>query len=89
MRNLRIFHNGKIATTSKPYFAEAIAVENVKVSSVGGNSDVLRPKKPDTDARPGMPCDVEEQFHHPAQPFALLWSRSRDALAELPFICTD
>ena len=28
MENLRIFHNGKIATNSKPYFAEAIAVED-------------------------------------------------------------
>jgi predicted amidohydrolase YtcJ len=49
MRNLRIFHNGKIATNSQPYFAEAIAVEDGKIVSVGRNSDVLRLKKPDTD----------------------------------------
>src|ERR1700752_1542872 len=49
MGNLRIFHNGKIATNSKPYFAEAIAVENGKIASVGRNSEVLRLKKPDTE----------------------------------------
>jgi predicted amidohydrolase YtcJ len=49
MGNLRIFHNGKIATNSKPYFAEAIAVEDGKISSVGRNSEVLRLKKPDTE----------------------------------------
>ena len=42
MGNLRIFHNGKIATNSKPYFAEAIAVEDGKISSVGRNSEVLQ-----------------------------------------------
>jgi predicted amidohydrolase YtcJ len=50
MGNLRIFHNGKIATNSMPYFAEAIAVEDGKIASVGRNSDVLRLKKPDTEA---------------------------------------
>src|SRR6266581_6615486 len=49
MGNLRIFHNGKIATNSKPYFAEAIAVENGKISSVGRNSEILRLKKADTE----------------------------------------
>jgi hypothetical protein len=49
MGNLKIFHNGKIATNSKPYFAEAIAVEDGKISSVGRNSEVLRLKQPDTD----------------------------------------
>src|SRR6201985_881485 len=49
MGNLRIFHNGKIATNSKPYFAEAIAVENGKIASVGRNSEVLQLKKPDTE----------------------------------------
>ena len=49
MGNLRIFHNGKIATNSKPYFAEAIAVENGKIASVGRNSEVLRLKTPDTE----------------------------------------
>lgn len=50
MGSLRIFHHGKIATNSTPYFAEAVAVENGKVISVGQNSDVLRLKKPDTEA---------------------------------------
>src|SRR5246127_4319501 len=49
MGKLRIFHNGKIATNSKPYFAEAIAVQDGKIASVGRNSDVLRLKKPDTE----------------------------------------
>jgi predicted amidohydrolase YtcJ len=48
MGKLTIFHNGKIATNSRPYFAEAIAVENGKVSSVGLDSDVLRLKTPET-----------------------------------------
>src|ERR1700756_5555137 len=49
MGKLRIFHNGKIATNSKPYFAEAIAVEGGKIASVGRKSDVLRLKKADTE----------------------------------------
>jgi hypothetical protein len=49
MGNLRIFHNGKIATNSKPYFAEALGVEDGKISAAGRNSDVLRLKKPDTE----------------------------------------
>jgi predicted amidohydrolase YtcJ len=49
MGNLRIFHNGKIATNSNPYFAEAIAVEGGKISSVGQNAEVLRLKKLDTE----------------------------------------
>src|SRR6202453_4160864 len=48
MGELSIFHNGKIATNSKPYFAEAIAVEDGTVSSVGLDSDVLRLKTPET-----------------------------------------
>src|ERR1700722_15769258 len=49
MGNLSIFHNGKIATNSKPYFAEAIAVKDGKVFSVGRNWEILRSKKPDTE----------------------------------------
>src|SRR5438105_3378954 len=49
MGKLRVFHNGKIATNSKPYFAEAIAVEDGKIASVGRNSEVLRLKSPDTE----------------------------------------
>jgi predicted amidohydrolase YtcJ len=49
MGALRIFHNGKIATNSKPYFAEAIAVENGKIASAGRNSEVLRLKTPETE----------------------------------------
>src|SRR3984957_3417964 len=49
MGKLRIFYNGKIATNSKQYFAEAIAVEDGKLSSVGRNSEVLRLKTPDTE----------------------------------------
>ena len=49
MGELKIFHNGKIATNSKPYFAEAIAVEDGKISSVGRNSEVFRLKEADTE----------------------------------------
>src|SRR6202021_3033227 len=45
----KIFHNGKIATNSKPCFAEASAVEAGKISSVGRNSEILQMKKPDTE----------------------------------------
>src|ERR1700741_2090881 len=48
MGNLRIFHNGKIATNAKPYFAEAIAVQDGKITSAGLNSEVLRLKTQDT-----------------------------------------
>jgi hypothetical protein len=43
-----ILHHGKIAINSKPYFADAIAVDDGKVSSVGHDSDVLRIKTPET-----------------------------------------
>ena len=49
MKKSKIFHNGKIATNSKPYFAEAIAVEDGKVVSVGRNSEILRTKTADTE----------------------------------------
>jgi predicted amidohydrolase YtcJ len=48
MGKLRIFHNGKIATNAKPYFAEAIAVQDGKITSAGLNSEVLRLKTQDT-----------------------------------------
>jgi predicted amidohydrolase YtcJ len=50
MEKLRIFHNGKIATNSTPYFADAIAVEDGKIVSVGRNSEVLRLQKSETEA---------------------------------------
>src|SRR6202453_3658509 len=49
MGALKIFHNGKIATNSKPYFVEAVAIEDGKISEVGRNSEVLRLKRPDTE----------------------------------------
>jgi predicted amidohydrolase YtcJ len=49
MGKLRIFYNGKIATNAKPYFAEAIAVEDGKIASVGRDSEILRLKKPNTE----------------------------------------
>lgn len=48
MGALKIFHNGKIATNSKPYFVEAVAIEDGKISSVGRSSEILRLKTPDT-----------------------------------------
>jgi hypothetical protein len=50
MGALRIFHNGKIATNSKPYFAQAIAIEDGKIVSVGRNSEVLRLKTPEAES---------------------------------------
>jgi predicted amidohydrolase YtcJ len=38
----KIFHNGKIATNTSPYFAEALAVADGLVSAVGSNDDILR-----------------------------------------------
>jgi hypothetical protein len=46
--NRTIFHNGKIATNSRPCFAEAIAVKDGRISAVGLDSDVLRLKVPKT-----------------------------------------
>src|SRR6202522_1126601 len=48
MGALKIFHNGKIATNSKPYFVEAVAIEDGKIASVGRNSEILRLKTPDS-----------------------------------------
>lgn len=48
MGALKIFHNGKIATNSKPYFVEAVAIEDGKIASVGRSSEILRLKTPDT-----------------------------------------
>jgi len=48
MGKLTILHHGKIANNSKPYFADAIAVDDRKVSSVGLDSNVLRIKTPET-----------------------------------------
>jgi predicted amidohydrolase YtcJ len=49
MGKLRIFHNGKIATNSKSYFAEAIAIDDGKIAWVGRNAEVLRLKKSDSE----------------------------------------
>ena len=48
MGALKIFHNGKIATNSKPYFVEAVAIEDEKIASVGRSSEILRLKTLDT-----------------------------------------
>ena len=48
MEKLKIFHNGKIATNSKPYFVEAIAVKDGMIAAAGRNSEVLRLKTPET-----------------------------------------
>jgi predicted amidohydrolase YtcJ len=44
----KIFHNGKIATNSKPHFVEAVAIEDGKIASIGRSSEILRLKTPDT-----------------------------------------
>jgi predicted amidohydrolase YtcJ len=43
-----ILHNANIATNSVPSFAEAIAIEDGKISVAGGNDEVLRLRGPNT-----------------------------------------
>jgi predicted amidohydrolase YtcJ len=38
----RIFRNAKIATNSKPYFAEAMRVQDGKITAVGTDAEVMR-----------------------------------------------
>ena len=42
MSQKTIYHNGKIATNSTPYFAEAMAVEDGKVLATGTSSNLLQ-----------------------------------------------
>jgi len=42
MGDMKIFHSGKIATNSKPYFAQALVVQDCKIIAVGQNTDILR-----------------------------------------------
>jgi predicted amidohydrolase YtcJ len=42
MSQKTIYHNGKIATNSTPYFAEAMAVEDGKVLATGPSSNLLQ-----------------------------------------------
>jgi len=44
-----IYHNGKIATNSMPYFAEAIVIGEGKVLATGTSSDILRRRDETTD----------------------------------------
>jgi predicted amidohydrolase YtcJ len=43
-----IYHNGKIATNSTPYFAEAMAVEDGKVLATGTSSNLLQTREAGT-----------------------------------------
>jgi predicted amidohydrolase YtcJ len=45
----RIFYNAKIATNTKPYFAEALAVEDGKIGAVGTKEEILRLRTPETE----------------------------------------
>lgn len=45
----KIFINGKIATNTKPYFVQALAVEEGKISAIGTNEEVLRQRKPEAE----------------------------------------
>jgi predicted amidohydrolase YtcJ len=44
-----IYHNGKIATNSNPYFAEAMTVADGKVLATGASSDLLRVREAGTE----------------------------------------
>jgi predicted amidohydrolase YtcJ len=45
----KIFYNAKIATNTKPYFAEALAVEDGKIGAVGTKEEILRLRTPETE----------------------------------------
>jgi predicted amidohydrolase YtcJ len=45
----KIFHNGKIATNSKPYFVEALAIEDGIISAIGANHEILSMQGADTE----------------------------------------
>ncbi len=45
MSQKTIYHNGKIATNSTPYFAEAMAVGDGKVLAVGTSSNLLQTRE--------------------------------------------
>ena len=49
MSTKTIYHNGKIATNSMPYFAEAIVIGEGKVLATGTSSDILRRRDETTD----------------------------------------
>ena len=42
MATQAIFHNGKVATNGKTYFAQAFAVDEGKISAVGTNDEIMR-----------------------------------------------
>jgi predicted amidohydrolase YtcJ len=48
MSQKTIYHNGRIATNSTPYFAEAMAVEDGKVLATGTSSNLLQSRLADT-----------------------------------------
>jgi predicted amidohydrolase YtcJ len=48
MSQKTIYHNGKIATNSTPYFAEAMAVEDGKVLATGTSSNLLQTREAGT-----------------------------------------
>jgi len=48
MSQKTIYHNGKIATNSTPYFAEAMAVEDGKVLATGTSSNLLKNREAGT-----------------------------------------
>jgi len=48
MGDLKIFHSGKIATNSKPYFAQALAVADGTIVAVGQDAEILRGKTPES-----------------------------------------
>jgi predicted amidohydrolase YtcJ len=45
----KIFYNAKIATNTKPYFAEALTVEDGKIGAVGTKDDILRLRTSETE----------------------------------------
>jgi len=48
MQPYTILHHAKVATNGVPSFAEALAIEDGKISAVGANDEILRQRSPDS-----------------------------------------
>jgi len=49
MAKTTIYHNGRIATNSTPYFVEAVAVSDGKITSTGSSAELLGKRTDDTE----------------------------------------
>jgi len=49
MSTQRIFHNARIATNASPYFAEAMVIEDGRISAAGTNDEIMRQRTASTE----------------------------------------